>query len=321
MNGVKIHRVFPCIGFQTINHRFYAALFFPSAWLKLFKLGKDAMILSQGFSANLAGSVYSRVSGQPLIIFFQGGDMGDYTEHAIPFSDILMGFIVRSARKAVCVSNYVAKRVSIFRPRACVIVPNGVDLHKFTPTKQKDGKPRVLLSVSRLTPKNGLDLVIQALPLVRDIDFWVVGEGDQRGALEGLAKKLGVAERVRFLGYVPHDRLNEYLHKAHAFIRVSRDEGFGIAYLEAMAAGIPIISTGVGGIAEFAVYEKCAFEPESIANAIQQVVGNTTVSERLAREGLQKAKEFAQEEICKKIEAELLEVRDWGKERQILLSH
>ena len=116
-----------------------------------------------------------------------------------------------------------------------------------------DGK-KVLLTVGRLDRHEaykGHDRVIAALPdLVaggHDVYYVVAGEGDDRLRLEALARHHAVMERVRFVGAVPKDRLVELYRRADLFVMPSTGEGFGIAFVEAMACGTPALGLGVGG--------------------------------------------------------------------------
>ncbi len=144
------------------------------------------------------------------------------------------------------------------------IIPNGVDGARFSKDvslEQKEAlrqryglsdRDTVLCSVSRLVRKNGIDLAIRALPdLPPALKLLIIGDGPERAALEVLAQELGVRDRVVFAGHVDHAHLPEHLHAADIFIRPSRSEGQGIAFIEAMAAGLPVIAPPVGGITDF----------------------------------------------------------------------
>lgn len=152
---------------------------------------------------------------------------------------------------------------------APVLVPNGVDTARFmqayTPAaidgvKDALGKKMgdvFLITTSRLVHKNAVDDVIRALPtLPANVSFIVLGTGSEEGMLKRLAARLAVAERVRFLGQVGHDVLPAYLKACDIFIRPSRSEGMGNSFIEAMAAGLPVIATQEGGIADFLFDEK-----------------------------------------------------------------
>jgi glycosyltransferase involved in cell wall biosynthesis len=108
---------------------------------------------------------------------------------------------------------------------------------------------RVVLAVSRLTEQKGVDVAIAALrELPEDVVLVVLGEGPQRPALERLARELAVAERVFLLGRVPD--VAAWLGRARVLVHPARWEGFGLAVLEAMLAGLPVVATTVSSLPE-----------------------------------------------------------------------
>src|SRR4029077_1242481 len=116
------------------------------------------------------------------------------------------------------------------------------------------GGKRVLLTVGRLEPREqykGQDRVIAAIPgLVAkgyDIHYLIVGEGEDRARLEGLARDARVSDRVHFLGGVQLHSLVELYRMADLFVMPSTGEGFGVAFLEAMASGTPALGLEVAG--------------------------------------------------------------------------
>jgi glycosyltransferase involved in cell wall biosynthesis len=109
----------------------------------------------------------------------------------------------------------------------------------------------VLITASRLVPKNGLDVVVRALKDLPNLQFKIFGTGPEENKLRSLAHKVGVENRVDFEGYVDHRQLPNVLRAADIFIRPSRSEGMGNSFIEAMAAGLPVIATQEGGIADF----------------------------------------------------------------------
>ena len=115
-------------------------------------------------------------------------------------------------------------------------------------------EPGLILTVGRLLttePGKGVDVMIRALPQViralPNATFVVVGDGDLRPALEAVAVSTGIGERVRFVGSVNDAALRDWYRKAEVFVMPSRQEGFGIVFLEAMAFGVPVIGGAAGG--------------------------------------------------------------------------
>lgn len=116
----------------------------------------------------------------------------------------------------------------------------------------KKEKDIFLITTSRLVKKNAVGDIIQALAyLPQHVRLLVVGEGQEHESLRSLGEVYGVAHRVKFLGKVPQKDIPPLLAVSDIFVRPSLSEGFGNSFVEAMAAGIPVIGTPVGGIVDF----------------------------------------------------------------------
>ena len=117
---------------------------------------------------------------------------------------------------------------------------------------------RVLLAVSRLTKQKGIDIAIRALASLPDDTVLVVlGEGPERNALESLARELGVDGRVFLPGRVPD--VAAWLRRATLLVHPARWEGFGLAVLEAMLAGLPVVASNVSSLPELVVDGETGF--------------------------------------------------------------
>jgi glycosyltransferase involved in cell wall biosynthesis len=153
---------------------------------------------------------------------------------------------------AVAVSEHVRVVALARAPWAAermTVVPNGVDTARFAPGPVgPKGDGFVFTLVGRLEPRKGVDRAIQAMTGVPGATLDVVGDGGARAALEAKARALAVAERVRFHGYV--EDVRPLLARAHAALCTSRAEGLGVALLEAMAMGLPVVGFAVGGVPE-----------------------------------------------------------------------
>jgi teichuronic acid biosynthesis glycosyltransferase TuaC len=169
------------------------------------------------------------------------------------------------------------------------VVGNGVDTTRFHPVdrlaaRHKYGLPahaRMLISVGALVERKGMHRVIDCLPtlLLRHIDlhYAIVGgaspEGDDRAALEAQVARLGLSERVHFLGALPPDELKWALSASDVFVLATRNEGWANVFLEAMACGLPVIATDVGGNAEVVCRDELgSIVPFGDAAALQQAL-------------------------------------------------
>lgn len=166
-----------------------------------------------------------------------------------------------------------------------------------------------LLTVAALDPRKGLDVLIEALARVPDIKLAVVGaaQGDADGIAE-LARDRGVdAERVVVLDALDDDDLAAVLQGATAFLQASRAEGFGLALVEALAFGLPVIHSDVPALQEVAADAGMVVsrgepdEAERYAAAIQQVLDDTELRERLALGARDRSRAFSWRDSAEKV--------------------
>lgn len=162
-------------------------------------------------------------------------------------------------------SRFVARRIAkVYRREAQVVYPP-VDVDRFRPREDRE---EFYLTVSRLVPYKRVDLIVEAFrrlgrPLV------VIGDGPERGRLEALAR--GVPN-IRFLGHQPDEVVRDHMERCRAFVFAALED-FGIAPVEAMAAGAPVIAYGRGGAAESVLEGETGVffhqqTPEALAEAV-----------------------------------------------------
>ncbi len=194
-------------------------------------------------------------------------------------------------------------------------IPNALDVEDFVrdyPEREIDvvrqalGKKIgavFLITTSRLVKKNAVDDIIKSLKfLPKNISFIILGKGPDQEMLEQLARSEGVAERVHFLGHVDLKEIPKYLKACDIFVRPSLSEGMGNSPIEAMAAGLPVVSTQVGGLADSIIdpdrnpdkrptaLAVDTRDPEGIARQVKRFLDNKEERERIVAY----AKEFAQ---------------------------
>jgi glycosyltransferase involved in cell wall biosynthesis len=221
----------------------------------------------------------------------------------------LRRMLTRADAVTAC-SNYVLEGLENFtqmRNRA-EVVPNGVD-----PTEGRDARPEgrlgaYALSVGRLVPQKGVDVLIDAFdsPELANLSLVVAGDGIERSRLEARARGLG--NRVRFVGAVDRGWLARLLAGAHVFALPSRAEPFGIALLEAMAAGVPSVATAAGGVPEFAEDGHNALlvpvdDTAALARALGRAARDQQLRERLTAGGRATAATLAWSRIAERYEA------------------
>jgi rhamnosyl/mannosyltransferase len=137
----------------------------------------------------------------------------------------------------------------------CVVIPYGLDADRFRPTAaiaasadalRAQARGPILLFVGRLVPYKGLDVLLRAMPEL-DAQLVVVGDGPLRGTLETMVQELRIGHRVHLTGAVTDDERLAWLHACAVLVlpSITRQESFGVAQLEAMLCGRPVVSTDV----------------------------------------------------------------------------
>jgi D-inositol-3-phosphate glycosyltransferase len=173
--------------------------------------------------------------------------------------------ILQGADRVICATEQ--ERAAIHRlydadPARVTVIPLGVDMDRFRPAAKAEarkrlglGDERIVLFVGRLEPLKGVDILIGAASMLdSDVDCSVLIVGgdetsqEQLEQLRGLADNLGVAERVAFVGAVDHDLLPLYYNAADVCVVPSHYESFGLVAIEAMASGLPVVASRVGGL-------------------------------------------------------------------------
>jgi glycosyltransferase involved in cell wall biosynthesis len=216
--------------------------------------------------------------------------------------------VLRSADRIIATSPRYIETSPWLRPvrEKCVVVPLGVDAGRFAlSTIPYDGSP-ILLFVGKLRYYKGLDDLLRALMEIQGVNLNVVGDGPMRSSWEALAGELGLADRVHFLREVNDADLPVFYRQAHLFVLPAnaRAEAFGTVLLEAMAAGLPCITTEVGtgtswvvqhGVTGLVVPPR---NPEALARAIRQLLTDPDACWRMGQQGQQRARqEFSEQRM------------------------
>jgi glycosyltransferase involved in cell wall biosynthesis len=165
---------------------------------------------------------------------------------------------LRRAAVVLPVSEAMRSALATYEPRArFVVVPNAVDTSLFKPSADRSAAaaPR-LFTAGGLTANRskGIDFLLEAARLLheRGVHFTLelAGDGPRRAEYEALARRGGLEERVRFLGFLPKPELAERMRAADLFVLASRFENNPCVVIEALASGLPVVATRVGGIPE-----------------------------------------------------------------------
>lgn len=237
----------------------------------------------------VAAALLARHFRKPLVITARGSDLNVVGSYALPRH--FMRWAAGCAQACIGVS---AALTGILRSwdvdeHRLHVMRNGVDLQRFTPIDQAAARQQlgimdspVLLVVANLVPVKAIDLVIDALPVLRvrhpGLALYVVGGGPLRDGLQAQARRLGIESRVHLVGPVANELLPQWYSAADVSILASRSEGWANVLLESLACGTPVVATKVGGAADLlqgtqvgALVER--HDPQAIAAAVDRMLG------------------------------------------------
>lgn len=247
-----------------------------------------------GFIAGFAG----RLMRTPVITTLRGEDIRRAAQSGV-YRRLLQGCL-RLNQRVVAVSHAIQEEVVDRFPayaQKVVFVPNGVEpelvQRQLGSSKPDRNRAMRLITIGNLIPLKGVDTIIEAMGSLssqESVELTVVGQGAERPSLEALAAKLGVEQRVRFVGSVTPREVPDYLGNADALVLASHGEGRPNVVLEAMGFGIPVIATAIPGITELVQGPGKAllFEPGNsaqLAERIRELWTDPELYQQMAREG------------------------------------
>jgi glycosyltransferase involved in cell wall biosynthesis len=183
------------------------------------------------------------------------------------------------------------------------IVPEPIELPRWkaalaaVPSRAR-GAETVVLTVAHLYPRKGIAKLLRAILLVRSpVKLRIVGIGPERENLEGLAREIGLADRVTFLGHLSFDRLVEEYRGADVFCLPSLQEGFGIVFLEAMAASLPIVACQAAAVPEVVPDLECGLlvppdDVPALAFALDRLAGSAADRRKMGEAGARRVAQY-----------------------------
>lgn len=246
-----------------------------------------------------------RLRGLPVVVSLRGSDVPGYDRRKRRLEALhrllrpLSRWIWRRADRVVVVCESLGELARGTLPTlAYDVVRNGVDLELFRPGPLEPGRPPRpvrCLAVARLVDRKGLDDLLHAFALLDAQDFTleIVGSGPSEQALRQTAERLQLGNRVRFTGSLDRKRTAERYREADLFTLAPLEEAFGNVFAEALAAGLPIVGSDVGGIPELVEHGVNGLlvppqQPAALATAIRTLAAD--VQGRAEMRGRNRAK-------------------------------
>lgn len=246
------------------------------------------------FHANLPGRVLGRLAGVPIIVCSER-TMAMESAWRYRLNRWTIGLVDRVTTVSANVRDFCISHVGLPADKL-VLIYNGVELPEKPLASRQEARAELGLpldslvvgAVSRLDPVKGVAFLIQALARVEGAHLVVIGDGPERATLASLAENLGIANRVRWAG---HRRNAAHLLAAfNVFVQPSLYEGLPNTVLEAMAAGLPVVATAVGGTPEAVVNGETGLlvpprDPSALAQAITRLLQAPDLRRKMGQAG------------------------------------
>ncbi|QQS15976.1 MAG: glycosyltransferase [Candidatus Moraniibacteriota bacterium] len=253
----------------------------------------------------------------PYIVSLRGSDVPGYSErfkNLYLFLRPVTRFIWRNAAKVIANSEGLRTLALLTESsRDIAVVRNGVDIKEFfsVPRNYSDGvsEPFQVLAIARLTPRKGLRSLLEAMHLLKNSEkrrflLDIAGDGHERESLEAFVAEHDLSDRVRFVGRVPHNEVVPLYHRAHVYVLPSLNEGMSNNVLEALACGLPIITTDTGGTRELVEdgVNGCIVrmrDSKHIAEKIAFLASHSDEAKRYGEESRRRAESLGWNEVAK----------------------
>ena len=242
----------------------------------------------------------------PYMIRMGGSDVPGFNPHRFNFSlralkPILLK-VWQNAAILVAVSDGLRRLALKADPNANImVIPNGIDIEEFRPLSKGKNEENHILFVGRLDSyRKGVHFLLQALKKLNEeklpCKLTIIGDGPYRPRLEKLARALNL-RNTEFLGHIPNERLPVYYNQADMFVLPSCAEGMSNVILEAMACGLPVIATNVGGNPELVENEETGLlvppeNVEALHASFKKLLSDKKLRERMGSSGRKKVEEY-----------------------------
>jgi len=179
---------------------------------------------------------------------------------------------VRRADSVIAVSEWERKQLATDFGVTATVIPNGLEIKRFSEAEPIEYNRPYLLSVGRLEEYKGIQYVIRAMSQLPEYDLLVVGSGSYREELERITREEGINEQVKFLGYVDDKQLPPLYVGAEMYVTMSEFEAYGMTVAEALAAGTPCVVRETGGLKDWVSQEGVIGIDDPDSNQIVEVI-------------------------------------------------
>ncbi len=228
-------------------------------------------------------------------ISFWGTDVTEFPKVSFLHKNILK-FILFRNQNIFTTSKWLKNALSEYTSRAIRVIPFGVDTSIFFPASEKNEDVFRFGIVKSLEKQYNIDFSIQVFSEIlnnssgKNFELMIIGNGTERASLEKLCDKLGISDKVKFIGNVNYLELPTYYRQMDIFLNFPSMESFGVSVLEASATGIPVVTSSVEGLNETVIDNETGFRINSFnvndaAEKIIELINNPKLREEMGKKG------------------------------------
>ena len=303
IDGIKVYRV-KVLGRKSLPTASMISLIsypFAGLWMgiKLCRKNKYSFINTHFVvPSGPLGFVLSKIFHLPNVISLHGGEIYDPTKKTSPHHFLPLRYLIRNLiNKSTCTiaqsQNTRENTKKYYQTSTDIsIIPLPYEPFKYTAVLRKDlglrTDKKYCIGVGRLVKRKGFEYFIRSFKsLDRNIEGIIIGDGPEKENLNNLAKKIGVSNRIHFVGQVSECEKFQYLALSDVYVLSSMHEGFGIVLQEAMQVGLPIVSTNFGGQVDIVKDGVNGFlikpkDARTLANKIKLLLNNPVLHETMS---------------------------------------
>lgn len=273
--------------------------------------------------SGIPAALLSRFFRIPLVVSFIGGDIYDPSKgispHRHPVLRFLIRVIARQATACTAISEDTKKRAEELHgiTKEIVVTHLGLEPARVIEKSREElglGDGIICVSIGRLIPRKAYEVLLTAWRSVQGARLLIIGDGPLKEKLERLIVDYQLSDRVKLLGFVTDEEKQQVLRASDIYVSAAEHEGFGIVFLEAMDAGLPIVAVNEGGQTDFLFEGKQALlvgvnDPDGLARAVNQLASDAQLREKMAAICRETVPHFYLDKTTRRFEGVLLAAR------------
>jgi L-malate glycosyltransferase len=326
VDGVRIHRVLVW-GRRRLEAASLISLFgfVPMAWWTGWRLGRhvkfDVVNAQFVVPSGVVAVVLAKMWRVPLVVSLIGGDIYDPSKVMSPHRHWWMRIVVRwichQAQALTAISRDTIQRARDLHgiKSEIEVVPIGIERKNLeVRQKKEDKKCLTAVTIGRLIVRKQCNILLEAWCRIENVKLVIIGSGPEAENLRRQADDLGINDKIVWAGFVSEEDKQRYLAEADMYVSAASHEGFGIVFLEAMAAGLPIVATNVGGQLDFLKEKKNALlvpvgDKDALIAAVNRLVNDYDLRTRMGENNSQKVQEYFWDKLAAQFEKVLNRVK------------